>query len=149
MLQQVIVFAVIASTLFLFINGRIRYEFVSVLGLLILTTTGVISPQDTFSGFAHPAVITVASVLVISAALIKSGVIEHLVVLLDSKTESAHIKVMGLMVVTAFLSSFMNNVGALALILPVALRIAKDNKTSPSKFLMPVAFASLLGAWLQ
>ncbi len=145
MLQQVIVFAVIASTLFLFINGRIRYEFVSILGLLILTTTGVISPQDTFSGFAHPAVITVASVLVISAALIKSGVIEHLVVLLDSKTESAHIKVMGLMVVTAFLSSFMNNVGALALILPVALRIAKDNKTSPSKFLMPVAFASLLG----
>ena len=145
MSQQIIVFGVIIATLFLFIYGRIRYEFVSILGILLLTITGVINPEDAFSGFSHPAVITVASVLVISEALIKSGVIEHLVVLFDAKTDNVYVKVMGLMVVTAFLSSFMNNIGALALILPVALRIAKDNKTPPSKFLMPVAFASLLG----
>lgn len=145
MFQQIIVFAIIGLTLILFIDGRIRYEFVSISGLLVLTITGVINSEEAFAGFGHPAVITVASVLVISSALIKSGVIEHVVVLLNRKTENVIVKIMGLMVVTAFLSAFMNNVGALALILPVALRIAKDSKLSPSKFLMPVAFASLLG----
>lgn len=145
MVHQVIVFAVIISTLVLFIDGRIRYEYVSIMSLLFLTITGVISPEETFSGFGHPAVITVASVFVISAALIKSGIVERLVILLNGKSPSLHFKIAGLMYITAFLSAFMNNVGALALILPVALRIAKDSKTSPSKFLMPVAFASLLG----
>ncbi len=145
MLHQAIVFAIIGLTLFLFIDGRIRYEFISISGLLILTVAGIIKPEETFSGFGHPAVITVASVLVISAALIKSGIVERIVVLLNGKAESIYLKVSGLMIVTAFLSAFMNNVGALALILPVALRIAKDSKTSPSKFLMPVAFSSLLG----
>lgn len=145
MFQQITVFIIIGLTLFLFIDGRIRYEFVSISGLLVLTATGVIKPEETFSGFSHPAVITVASVLVISAALIKSGIIERIVVLLNGKTDNVYLKASGLMVVTAFLSAFMNNVGALALILPVALRIAKDSKMSPSKFLMPVAFASLLG----
>lgn len=145
MIQQVIVFGVILFTLIMFIDGRIRYEFVSMLGLLILTVTGILNAQEALSGFSHPAVITVTSVLVISSAIIKSGMIEHLVVLLNRKTDSASIKIMGLMLVTAFLSAFMNNVGALALILPVALRIAKDSKLSPSGFLMPVAFASLLG----
>lgn len=148
MIQQLIVFGVILFTLIMFIDGRVRYDFVSMLGLLILTFTRVLSPEDALTGFSHPAVITVASVLVISNAIIKSGVIEHLVVLLNRKTDNASVKIMGLMVVTAILSAFMNNVGALALILPVALRIAKDSKLSPSGFLMPIAFASLLGGMI-
>lgn len=148
MFQQYIVFGVIGLTLLLFIDGRIRYEFVSISGVLVLAITGVISPEEVFAGFSHPAVITVASVLVISSALIKSGVIEHLVVLLNGLTDNTYLKVMGLMGVTALLSAFMNNVGALALILPVALRIAKDSKMSPSKVLMPVSFASLLGGMI-
>ncbi len=145
MIQQVIVFSVIILTLIMFINGKIRYEFVSASGLLILTLTGILSAEEAVAGFSHPAVITVTSVLVISSAIIKSGMIERLVVLLNRKTNSTSVMIMGLMLVTAFLSAFMNNVGALALILPVALRIAKDSKVSPSSFLMPVAFASLLG----
>lgn len=145
MLPQVIVFTVILFTLVMFIDGRIRYEFVSILGLLILTLTGILTAEEALAGFSHPAVITVTSVLIISGAIIKSGMIEHLVVLLNRKTDNKHLKIAGLMLVTAFLSAFMNNVGALALILPVALRIAKDSKLSPSGFLMPVAFASLLG----
>ncbi len=145
MLQQIIVFIVIAMTLVMFIYGKIRYEFVSISGLLILTAFGIIKPEETFSGFSHPAVITVASVLVISAALIKSGIVEKFVVLLNGKTENINVKAAGLMLVTASLSAFMNNIGALALIMPVALRIAKDSKISPSKLLMPVSFASLLG----
>lgn len=145
MIQQIIMFSVLIFTFVMFISGKIRYEFVSMLSLLILTLTGILSAEEAFSGFNHPAAITVASVLVISSAIIKSGMIERLVVVLNKKTNNPSIMVMGLMLVTAFLSAFMNNVGALALILPVALRVAKDNKLSPSSFLMPVAFASLLG----
>lgn len=144
-MEQIIVFGVIVFTLIMFIIGKVRYEFTSMLGLLILTFTGVLNAEEALAGFSHPAVITVTSVLVISSAIIKSGVIEKLVVVLNGRTESAGVKVAGLMLVTAFLSAFMNNVGALALILPVAMRIAKDSKLSPSGFLMPVAFASLLG----
>ena len=144
-MEQIIVFGVIVFTLIMFIIGKVRYEFTSMLGLLILTFTGVLNAEEALAGFSHPAVITVTSVLVISSSIIKSGVIEKLVVVLNGRTESAKVKVAGLMLVTAFLSAFMNNVGALALILPVAMRIAKDSKLSPSGFLMPVAFASLLG----
>lgn len=147
-MQQVIVFGVILFTLIMFIDGRIRYEFVSMLGLLVLTVTRILNPEESLSGFSHPAVITVTSVLIISSAIIKSGMIERLVVVLNRKTNNPSVLVMGLMFVTAFLSAFMNNVGALALILPVALRVAKDNKLSPSSFLMPVAFASLLGGMI-
>lgn len=145
MFQQVIVFLVLIFTFAMFISGKMRFEFVSMLSLFILTVTGILSPEETFSGFSHPAAITVASVLVISSAIIKSGMIERIVVILNRKTNNPTIMVGGLMLVTALLSAFMNNVGALALILPVALRVAKDNKLSPSSFLMPVAFASLLG----
>lgn len=143
--QQIIVFTVILATLILFIEGSIRYEFVALSGLLILTITGVITPEEAFLGFSHSAVITVASVLVISSALVKSGVIEHLVVLLNRGPKSIALKTMGLMLVTALLSSFMNNIGALALIMPITIRVAKDSKTPASQYLMPVAFASLLG----
>lgn len=145
MLAQIIVFSVILITLILFIEGSIRYEFVSLGGLLVLTVTGIIPPEEAFLGFGHQAVITVSSVLVISAALVKSGVIEHLVALLNKGSKSPRYKIASLMLITALLSGFMNNVGALALIMPIAIRIAKDSDSSPSQFLMPVAFASLLG----
>ncbi len=145
MSEQLIVFLVIIATLILFIDGRIRYEFVSLSGLIILVITGVIKAEDAFFCFSHPAVITVASVLVISSALIKSGIVEVLVVFLNKRSKTTRTKIMSLMIVTAILSAFMNNVGALALIMPIAIKVAKDNKLSPSIFLMPVSFASLLG----
>lgn len=145
---QIVVFSVILITLILFIEGSIRYEFVSLAGLIILTITGIISPEEAFLGFGHSAVITVASVLVISAALVKSGIIERLVVILNKGSKSPKYMIVSLMLVTALLSAFMNNIGALALIMPITIRVAKDSDTSPSKFLMPVAFASLLGGML-
>ncbi len=148
MSAQIIVFIVILLTLYFFIIGKIRYEFVSLSGLIFLVITGVIEAQDAFLGFSHPAVITVASVLVISSALIKSGVVELLVVFLNKKSKETTSKIMSLMVVTALLSAFMNNVGALALIMPIAIKVAKDNKLSPAVLLMPVSFASLLGGMI-
>lgn len=148
MTAQIIVFIVIAITLFLFIDGRLRYDFVSLLGLLVLTITKVISPETSFKGFSHPAIITVASVLVISSALINTGAIDKLVVIINKGTNNIQLRIMSLMIITATLSAFMNNVGALAIIMPIAIKIAKDNKIAPSQLLMPVAFASLLGGMI-
>ena len=146
--SQIIVFIVISATLFLFIYGKLRYDFVALLGLVVLTITGVISPETSFLGFSHPAIITVASVLVISSALIKTGVVNRLVMLINKGSDKVYIKIMSLMAITAILSAFMNNVGALALIMPIGLTIAKDNKIPPSQLLMPISFASLLGGMM-
>ncbi|MCD4713168.1 MAG: anion permease [Clostridiales bacterium] len=146
--QQIIVFTVIAIAMLLFIDGRIRYDFVALLGLLVLVITGVIMPEEAFLGFSHPAVITVAAILVISSALVKTGAIDYLVILLNRGTQKKSVKLLSLMLVTAIISGFMNNVGALALIMPIAITVAKDSKLPPSLFLMPIAFASLLGGMM-
>lgn len=148
MFDQIIVFLIIISVLVLFIIGRIRYDFIALLGLLALTIFGVLDPGDTFEGFSHPAIITVAAVLVISAALVKTGVIDAIVHLLNRKTPSNRIIMAKLMLVTAILSGFMNNIGALALVLPVAIKISREKKFPPSQILMPLAFSALLGGMM-
>lgn len=148
MYEQIIVLGVIAAMLIIFIDGRYRYDFVSLAGLLILSVLGIVPEDKIFSGFSHPAVITVAAVLVISNALIKVGVMDNITSLINRKATGVRRKVLSLMLITAFLSGFMNNVGALAIILPIAIGVAKESDTSPSRFLMPVAFSSLLGGML-
>ncbi len=73
MLQQAIVFTVIGLSLVLFVDGRLRYDFVALMALLILTLTHIIAPSEAFLGFGHPAVVTVAAILVVSSALLKTG----------------------------------------------------------------------------
>lgn len=143
--QQLIVFGVILGSLFLFVNGSIRYDFVALIALLILALTGIIPASNAFLGFGHPAVITVAAILVVSSALLKTGALDQLVKFLNKGGRSINIKIAALMIMTAVLSSFMNNVGALALIMPIAIKVGKHHKISASYLLMPVAFASLLG----
>ena len=148
MLEQIVVALVIVGTLILFIDGRVRYEFVALAGLLLLGLMQILSADEIFSGFSHPAVITVGAVLVVNQALLKSGFVDRIIVFIDKKKGGILFKLAILMAITGFLSAFMNNVGALALLLPVAIKIAEDNKVNPSKLLMPVAFASLLGGKL-
>ncbi len=145
MFGQIVVFSVIAVILVLFIDGRIRYDFVSLGGLIVLSLTGVIQPEDSFSGFSHPAIITVAAVLVISSGLVKTGVIDQIVSALSRNSKSSVIVMTKLMMITAVLSGFMNNIGALALVLPVAIKVAREHRFSPSRILMPLAFSALLG----
>ena len=145
MFGQIVVFSVIAVILVLFIDGRIRYDFVSLGGLIVLSLTGVIQPEDSFSGFSHPAIITVAAVLVISSGLVKTGVIDQIVSALSKNSKSSVIVMTKLMMITAVLSGFMNNIGALALVLPVAIKVAREHRFSPSRILMPLAFSALLG----
>ncbi len=145
MTGQFVVFGVIVAALFMFVRSSIRYDVVSVMALLVLVATGVVDPDEAFSGFGHPAVITVAAVLIISRGLLYSGVVDVFARNLMRMGQSLTLQVLILTFLVTLFSSFMNNVGALAIFLPVALRIAQRSNRSPSLYLMPLAFGSLLG----
>ena len=143
--EQGIVFAVLAIAMALFVWGRWRYDVVAIVALLAVVYTGVVSPKEAFMGFGHPAVITVAAVLVISRALQACGIVDHIVRLLAPTRKSNMYQIAATSGLAALLSAFMNNVGALALMLPVVLRNAYRAGRSPSQVLMPLSFATLLG----
>jgi len=143
--EQGALFAVIACAMVLFVWGRWRYDIVALLALLATVYLGIVSPHTAFSGFGHPAVITVAAVLVIGRALQISGLVNHLVRLLAPVSGSPFLQTATTSGLAASLSAFMNNVGALALMLPVTIRNAYRTGRSPSLLLIPLSFATLLG----
>ena len=143
--QQAIAFGIVGCTLVMLVWGRWRYDVVAVLALLSVVFGGLIPPGDAFAGFAHPAVITVAAVLVISRGLQNAGLVDAVVKAVGPLRGRPGLQITAQCAVIAILSGFMNNVGALALMLPVALRNAYRDGYSPGRSLMPLAFASLLG----
>ncbi|MGI9494234.1 MAG: SLC13 family permease [Geminicoccaceae bacterium] len=143
--DQLMVILVLAATMVQFIWNRWRYDVIAVTGLLCAVALGVVPVDRAFSGLGHPAVITVAAVLVVSQALQRSGIVDRLAIVIARKTREPKTQTALTCAVTALLSAFMNNVGALALMLPVALRNAGRIGVAPSIVLMPLAFASLLG----
>lgn len=144
-IPQGIIFATLLLTLVLFVTGRWRYDVVALLALLIVTLTGLVPAGRAFSGFSNPAVITVAAVLVVSRALQNSGAVDLIGERLLRLRGGVTVQLAALAGIVTLLSAFMNNIGALALMLPVALQVARKKEVSPSVFLMPLAFASLLG----
>ena len=144
-LDQLAVFIILAVTMTLFIWDHWRYDVVAGVALMAAVYTGVVPADHAFEGFAHPAVITVACVLVISQALQSCGVVELFLKLLSHARGTLTTQITANCTVTAFLSSFMNNIGALALMLPITLRDARKSRRSASQLLMPLSFASLLG----
>ncbi len=142
---QAIVFVSLLAALALFIWGRWRYDVVAMLTLFVLVLAGIVSPDRAFSGFGHPAVITVAAVLVISRGLSNAGVVDMIAGWLSHVGKHPVLQVGTLTIVVALCSGFMNNVGALALLMPVAIRMARESGQPASRLLMPLAFGSLLG----
>lgn len=140
-----LVFAVLGLTLAAFIWGRFRYDLVALSALLGSVMLGLVPAEDAFSGFGHPAVITVAAVLVLSRGFERSGVVDVIAGQVLKVGERLILQLAVLVGTVVVLSGIMNNVGALALLLPVALRLAREHDTSPSLLLMPLAFGSLLG----
>lgn len=140
-----IIFAILALTLFLFAWGRFRYDYIALFALMAGVYAGVVPASNAFSGFGHPAVVTVAAVLIISRALQNSGAVSLLAGLLAPTRVSTVRQVAAGSGLVALLSCVMNNVGALALMMPVTLRNARKARRSPSLLLMPLSFASLLG----
>lgn len=156
--EQYVVFGLIAGTFGLFVWGRWRHDVVAAVALFSLAVADVVvekatgessslleDPSHALDGFGHPAVITVAAVLVISRALRNSGVVDLLARRIMPLAKNQTLHILSLSGVAGVLSAFMNNVGALALMLPVTLKTAVEQKRSPSILLMPLAFASILG----
>lgn len=145
-MTKYLVFAIIIVALVLFIWGRWRYDIVAMLALMAVVAVGAVPFSYAFNGFSNPAVITVAAVMIISRAITDSGIVDDCVRYITPLTQRniiLHIAV--LTVIAAVLSAFMNNVGALGLIMPVAIQSAIKMDRSPSTLLMPIAFGSILG----
>jgi di/tricarboxylate transporter len=144
-LPQLTAFGLLAGMMLLFIWGRIRYDLVAILALLAALLLGLVKPEEAFSGFADDIVIIVASALVISAAVERSGVIEAAIARLSGGLSRMGSQLFLLVGSVTLLSALVKNIGALAMLMPAAFRMAKRSDSSPSCFLMPMAFGSLLG----
>ncbi len=143
--DQIILFTLFGAVFGMLLWGRFRYDVVAFTALLLGVVLGVVPTKDAFSGFGHPATIIVALVLVVSAGLVRSGAV-HLITrtLVDSsRSLGSHIAIMG--AIGGVLSAFMNNVAALALLMPVDIQTARKADRSPGLSLMPLSFATILG----
>ncbi|HEV7268082.1 MAG TPA: SLC13 family permease [Falsiroseomonas sp.] len=143
--EQATILAVLAAALVMFVWGRWRHDMVAVGALLAAVGFGLVPAAEAFAGFAHPAVITVACVLVLSSGLQSTGAVDALTRIALPRTGSPLLTVGALTALAALLSAFMNNVGALALLMPVALQAAAREKLPAGRVLMPLAFGSILG----
>lgn len=139
---------ILVVAMVLFIWGKWRYDVVAVLALFAGVVTGAVPYTQFYMGFSNAAVVTVACVMIISTAINRSGVIQLLVDRLSAVTSNTTLHLASISVITAALSAFMNNVGALAFMMPVAIKSAVQHDRSPSLVLMPIAFASALGGLL-
>ncbi|MET0866881.1 MAG: SLC13 family permease [Pseudorhodoplanes sp.] len=142
---QILAFAILAAMMALFVWGRLRYDLVAVLALLAGVFVGIVPHDKAFSGFSDDIVIIVASALVVSAAVARSGVIETLLRPVAPYLRTPTLQISALTAIVATLSGFVKNIGALAMMMPVAFQLARRTGTPPSAMLMPMAFASLLG----
>tara|TARA_B110000467_G_scaffold163905_1_gene191213 strand:+ start:2194 stop:3972 length:1779 start_codon:yes stop_codon:yes gene_type:complete len=144
-LNQIILFSLFSLVFVMLIWGRFRYDIVAFSALLVAVVLGVIPSSEAFAGFGHPATLVVALVLVVSAGLVRSGAVFLITRTLINASRSlgGHIALMGF--VGGVLSAFMNNVAALALLMPVDIQTAHKAKRAVGLSLMPLSFATILG----
>ena len=143
--DQIFLISLLGVLVIFFVWERWRYDLVALAGLLISTLLGFVPADEAFLGFGHPAVVTVAAVLIISRGLSNAGAVEFLTRYIKGATSSPTLHVVGLSSVGGLLSTVMNNVGALALLMPVAIQSSLEAKRSPAVVLMPLAFGTILG----
>ncbi|MEK9968975.1 MAG: SLC13 family permease [Ferrovibrio sp.] len=144
-LPQALSFGLIAVIVALFVWNRFRFDLVALFGLLAALAIGVVPADKAFSGFSDQVVVLVASALVISAGVGKSTVIGRIVRKCEPYLTTTTRQVAALAFATTVLSIFMKNVGALAILLPIAIQVARRSETPVSHLLMPMAFGSLIG----
>lgn len=143
--DQIALFTLFAAVFALFLWGRFRYDLVAFAALMLAVVLGLVPTKEAFSGFGHPATLVVALVLIVSAGLVRSGAVFLITrTLVDSsRSLGRHIALMG--GIGALLSAFMNNVAALALLMPVDIQTARKAGRAPGLSLMPLSFATILG----
>ena len=143
--DQIILFTLFGAVFGMLLWGRFRYDLVAFTALMIAVVLGVVDSKHAFDGFGHPATLVVALVLIVSAGLVRSGAVLLITRTLVDSTRSlgAHITLMG--AIGGILSAFMNNVAALALLMPVDMQTARKAGRAPGLSLMPLSFATILG----
>ncbi|MCC5920082.1 MAG: SLC13 family permease [Cyclobacteriaceae bacterium] len=144
-MQSTVFFIILALTLTFFIWGKFRYDIVALGALLAVVFTGLLPKEQAFTGFSNPAVISVAAILVVSQGLVNSGVIDRVSKKVREIKGGMRFQIIVLSSIVAIASAFMNNIGAMAIFMPIAIQIARANEYPVSKVLMPLAFASILG----
>lgn len=144
-LPQWLSIATLAGMMALFLWGRFRYDVTAVIALLVALALGIVKPKDAFAGFSDDIVIIVGSALVLSAAVQRSGMIDVATAAVLKHVRRIRSQLLFLTATVGIASALIKNVGALAMLMPAAVQVAKRNGTSPSVFLMPMSFASLLG----
>jgi di/tricarboxylate transporter len=142
---QMMIFGILALTMGLFLWGRLRHDVVALAALMACVVTGLVPAADAFAGFGHPAVITVACVLVLSYGLQQSGAVDRLARNILPRNAGRVATLGALMGLGALLSGFMNNVGAMALLMPIAMQVSGRLDLTPGQVLMPLAFGTILG----
>jgi len=145
LIKQIALFILLGAVMFFFISGKLRYDVIAMGALVVSVIIGVVPAKQAFSGFASSAVVTVAAVLIISRGLSNSGAVERIAKFILPEIKSLTLQMSSLNFFTGGLSAIMNNVGALALLMPATINAARKLGQSPSLFLMPLAFASILG----
>jgi len=142
---QALAFAIIGGAVIAFASGRFRYDLIALVALFMGVVTGDVPVKAAFTGFTSDVVIIIACALIVSAAIQQSGVTEWALGPSLNKLRKTSIQVPVLAGATALLSSLTKNVGAIAILMPVALRVSRNTETSASSLLMPMSFMSLLG----
>jgi di/tricarboxylate transporter len=143
--EQGFAFAIIVGMMVLFVWGRFRYDLVAMLTLSVSVLAGIVPAEEAFIGFSNDIIIIVGSALVVSAAVARSGLVEQLLRQVGPYLTSARMMILVLVGSVTLMAAFVKNIGALAMLMPVAFTLARRNSISPSYFLMPMAFGSLLG----
>ncbi len=146
--EQLVLFGAIILAFVFWIWGKIRYDVVALIALLIIVLGGVIPFEEAFLGFSSPAVMIVAAVLIMSRGIINTGFIDFLLAKIPIKNKKIWIQISILSAVTAVISAFIYSIGALAIIMPLAISVARKEKISPAYYLIPLAFASHMGGFL-
>ncbi|WP_374654058.1 SLC13 family permease [Dongia sp.] len=144
-LDQGLAFAIVAGMMALFIWGRPRYDITACLALLAALAAGVVKPEEAFKGFSNDIVVIVASALVVSSAIAQTGILEAGLKRILPSGHSFQLQLFVLVATVTILSAFVKNIGALAIMIPVAFQMARRSGVSPSSFMMPMSFGALLG----
>ena len=144
-MQQTLAIAVIVAMMGAFIWGRFRYDLVAATALLVAVAIGTVPYDKAFSGFSDDIVIIVGSALLVSAAVARSGIMEVAVQRMAPNLTNVRGQLILLVGIVTVLSAFVKNIGALAIMMPIAFQFARRSNVSASVFLMPMAFGSLLG----
>jgi len=143
--EQILILIILIVTMGMFLWGRWRHDMVALGALLACVLAGVVPSAAAFAGFGHPAVITVAAVLVLSRGLQSTGAVDVLAQRVLPKQAGAIVGIASLVALGAVLSAFMNNVGAMALLMPVGIQLARRHELPPGQVLMPLSFGTILG----